>query len=168
MSGHPVAQWVWPPKLSIVGGTWKEVQEVGSFLKEWKETWTTQGPCGPHKRFWFRCERYWKLCCGVVLHCSVTSDSVSPWTAACQDPLYMGFSRREHWSGLLFPTPGDLPDPRTEPASLASLHWQVNSLPPCHLGGLSKAGGAVTRSHSWQPYEVWVEGIVGIYDRWKD
>ena len=30
MSGHPVAQWVWPPKLSIVGRTWKEVQEVGS------------------------------------------------------------------------------------------------------------------------------------------
>ena len=30
-------------------------------------------------------------------------------------PLFMGFSRQEHWSGLLFPSPGDLPNPRIEP-----------------------------------------------------
>ena len=29
----------------------------------------------------------------------------------------MGFSRQEHWSGLPFPSPGDLPNPRTEPRS---------------------------------------------------
>ena len=50
----------------------------------------------------------------------------------------MGFSRQEYQSGLLFP-PGDLPDPQIEPASLVSLHWQVDSLPLCHLGGFSKA-----------------------------
>ena len=32
------------------------------------------------------------------------------WTAACQAPQSMGFSRQEHWRGLLFPTPGDLPN----------------------------------------------------------
>ena len=32
----------------------------------------------------------------------------------------MGFSRQEYWSGLLFPHPGDLPDPAIEPASSAS------------------------------------------------
>ena len=32
----------------------------------------------------------------------------------------MGFSRQEYWSGLSFPTPGDLPDPGIEPTSLAS------------------------------------------------
>ena len=36
---------------------------------------------------------------------------------ACQDPLSMGFSRQEYWSGLSFPSPGDLPDPGIEPAS---------------------------------------------------
>ena len=41
------------------------------------------------------------------------------WTVARQDPLSMGFSRQEYWSGLLFPSPGDLPDPGTEPRFLA-------------------------------------------------
>ena len=44
----------------------------------------------------------------------------TPYTVARQAPLSMGFSRQEHWSGLPFPPPGDLPDPRIEPASLAS------------------------------------------------
>ena len=41
----------------------------------------------------------------------------------------MGFSRQEHWSGLLFPPPGDLPNPGIKPASLYLLYWQTNSLP---------------------------------------
>ena len=45
---------------------------------------------------------------------------VTPWTIACQCPLSMKFSRQEYWSGLPFPTPGDLLDPRIEPASFAS------------------------------------------------
>ena len=53
--------------------------------------------------------------------CSIVSDSLGiPWTVACQAPLSMGFSRQEHWSGLPFPTPGDLPDPGIEPGSPAS------------------------------------------------
>ena len=36
---------------------------------------------------------------------------VTPWTVACQSPLFMGFSRQEYWSGSPFPSPGDLPDP---------------------------------------------------------
>ena len=40
---------------------------------------------------------------------SVVSDS-TPWTAARQAPLSTGFSRQESWSGLLFPSPGGLPD----------------------------------------------------------
>ena len=35
----------------------------------------------------------------------------SPWTVALQAPLSMGFSRQGCWSGLPFPSPGDLPDP---------------------------------------------------------
>ena len=41
------------------------------------------------------------------------------WTAAHQAPLSMDFSRREYWSGLPCPPPGDLPNPGIEPASLA-------------------------------------------------
>ena len=42
------------------------------------------------------------------------------WTAAHQAPLSMGFSRQEYWSGLPYPPPGDLPDPRIEPTSPVS------------------------------------------------
>ena len=43
----------------------------------------------------------------------------TPWTVAYQAPLYMGFSRQECWSGLPFPSPGDLPDPGIKPWSPA-------------------------------------------------
>ena len=39
---------------------------------------------------------------------------VTPWIVACWAPLSMGFSRQEYWSGLPFPSPGDLPDPGIE------------------------------------------------------
>ena len=50
----------------------------------------------------------------------------TPWTVACQAPLYMGFSRREYWSGLPFPSPGDLPNQGIEPGFPT---WQADSLP---------------------------------------
>ena len=43
----------------------------------------------------------------------------TPWTVAHQGPWSMGFSRHEYWSGLPFPSPGDLPDPGIEPRSPA-------------------------------------------------
>ena len=42
---------------------------------------------------------------------------VTPWTVAYQAPPSMGSSRQEYWSGLPFPSPGDLPDPGIEPRS---------------------------------------------------
>ena len=45
------------------------------------------------------------------------------WIIACQASLSMGFPRQEYWSGLLFPTPGDLPDPGIEPLSPAVCRW---------------------------------------------
>ena len=42
---------------------------------------------------------------------------VTPWTVARQAPLFTGFSRQEYWNGLPFPSPGDLPSPRSEPRS---------------------------------------------------
>ena len=43
----------------------------------------------------------------------------TPWAVAYQDPRSMGFSRQEYWSGLPFPSPGDLPDPGIKPGSPA-------------------------------------------------
>ena len=43
----------------------------------------------------------------------------TPWTVAYQAPPSMGFSRQECWSGLPFPSPGDLPDPGIKPRSPA-------------------------------------------------
>ena len=45
----------------------------------------------------------------------------TPWTVAHQAPPSMGFSRQEHWSGLPFPPPGDLPNARIEPKSCLPL-----------------------------------------------
>ena len=43
----------------------------------------------------------------------------TPWTVAYQAPPSMGFSRQEYWSGLSFPSPGDLPNPGIKPGSPA-------------------------------------------------
>ena len=50
----------------------------------------------------------------------------TPWTVALQDPLSMGVSRQEYWSGLPFPPPGNFPNPGIKPRSPA---LQVDSLP---------------------------------------
>ena len=52
----------------------------------------------------------WKLLSHVQLF-------ATPWTVAYQAPPSMGFSRQKYWSGLPFPSPGDLPDPGMEPRS---------------------------------------------------
>ena len=48
----------------------------------------------------------------------------------------MGFPRQEYWSGLPFPSPGDLPDPGCQPVSPPC---QADSLPLSHLGSLSSS-----------------------------
>ena len=63
-----------------------------------------------------------------VLSHSVMFDS---WTVALQVPPSVGFSKQEYWSGLPFPSPGDLPNPGIEPMSPA---FQVDSLPLSHRG----------------------------------
>ena len=52
------------------------------------------------------------------------------WTVAYQAPPSMKFSRQEYWSGLPFPSPGDLPDPGTEPGSPALEADTLTSEPP--------------------------------------
>ena len=59
----------------------------------------------------------------------------TPWTVAHQAPLSMEFSRQEHWSGLPFPSPGNLPNPGIE---CRSPTWQADALssePPGNTSG---------------------------------
>ena len=60
---------------------------------------------------------------------------VTLWTTACQDSLSVGFSRQEYWSGLPFPSPGDVPNPGMEPRSPA---LQADALPSCHQRSLGQ------------------------------
>ena len=59
-----------------------------------------------------------------------------PWSVAHKAPLFMGFSRHEYWSGLPFPSPGELPEPGAKPGSPAL--W-ADSL-PAELSGKSCGG----------------------------
>ena len=75
---------------------------------------------------------------GVGCHCLLWWKSLSwvwffatPWTVALQAPLSTGFSRQEYWSGLPFPSPGDLPDPGIKPKSCT---LQADSLTVSHQG----------------------------------
>ena len=54
----------------------------------------------------------------------------TPWTVAHQASPSMGFSRQKYWSGLLFPSLGDLPEPGIEPRSSALQVDGLTSEPP--------------------------------------
>ena len=66
-------------------------------------------PCVSHLQFESERKKVKSLSCVQLF--------ATPWTAAYQAPLSMGFSRQEYWSGLPFPSPGHLPDPGIEPRS---------------------------------------------------
>ena len=72
----------------------------------------------------------WSPVCSFL----VVSDSVTPWTAARQAPLSMGFSRQEYWSGFPLPPPEDLPDLGMELASPSAPALQAGSLPLSYQG----------------------------------
>ena len=55
---------------------------------------------------------------------------MTPRTVACRAPLSTGFPRQKYWSGLPFPSPGDLPDPEIEPASPALAGRFFTTEPP--------------------------------------
>ena len=81
----------------------------------------------------------------------------TPWTVAHQAPPSMGFSRQEHWSGLPFPSPGDLLDTGVEPGSPALLVDSLPSEPPGKsdpmLGGsirFRESGPCAPQIMSWR------------------
>ena len=62
----------------------------------------------------------------ACVHSQVLLFFGTPWAAAHQAPLSMGFFRQEYWSGLPFPSPGDFPDPGLEPVFLYLPHFRQN------------------------------------------
>ena len=70
------------------------------------------------------------ICVKLLQSCQTLCN---PLTVAHQAPLSMGFSRQEYWSGLPFPSPGDLSSPGIEPSSLCLLLWQGGALPLVQL-----------------------------------
>ena len=81
----------------------------------------------------------------LLSHFSRVRLFVTPWTIAYQAPLSMGFSRQEYWSGLLFPSPGNLPDPGIEPGSPA---LQADSLLTGPPGKTSLQKGCINLFYS--------------------
>ena len=81
--------------------------------------------------------------------CSVLRLFVTPWNVAYQAPLSMGFSRQEYWSGLPFPSSGDLPNPGIELWYPALQADALPSEPPGKMGryesGASSKGSAQVR-----------------------
>ena len=129
--------WAWEEegwgRLDIGGADWVGAESRGSLCKA--ETQCTPPVCSPlHITCWESHspaptpELFFpvKVSCSVVFYSCVT-----PWPAARQARLSMGFSRQEYWRGLPFPSSGDLPDPRIEPRSPA---LQADPLPSEPLG----------------------------------
>ena len=67
------------------------------------------------------------LCDGGLLTQSCPT-LATPCGVACQTPLSMGFPGKKYWSGLPFPSPGDLPDPAMEPGSQKRTHRLLECL----------------------------------------
>ena len=66
----------------------------------------------------------------IVLVAKLSLTLAVPWTIKDQAPLSVEFSRQEYWSGLPFPSPGDLPDPEIEPVSPALAGGFFTTEPP--------------------------------------
>ena len=83
---------------------------------------------------------------------SVMSNSVQPhrWTVARQAPLSMGFPRQEHWSGLPFPSPGDLSNPRIKLTSPSSPALAGGFLTRYHHLGSHSLPLTILSLNSWE------------------
>ena len=75
-------------------------------------------------------KRHWSEHISVVYLLSHIQLYATPWTVSHQVPVSKGFPRQEYWSGLSFPSPGDLPDLGMEPTSPALTGGFLTAEPP--------------------------------------
>ena len=90
------------------------------------------------------------------------SDSAIPWIVAHQVPLSIGFPRQEYWSGLPFPSSGDL---LTQGLNPHLLHWQKDSLPLSYQGNRLYLRNFYTHP-TWLPGpKGWVFSLIGFQEQ---
>ena len=88
----------------------------------------------------------------------------TPCTVACQAPLSMGFPRQEYWSGLPFPSPGDLPDPGINPRSSALASELFNSEPLGEPQSINAIGKENSFHYTWTlNSDIVFHGIAGTF-----
>ena len=97
--------------------------------------------------------------CCFGFSCSAKSKSVTSQTVARQAPLSMAFPRQEYWSGLSFPSPGDLPDSGIEPRSPALAGRFFTTEPPGKPTGLLGSHPAYHPGLSTHPVCLWPPGL---------
>ena len=117
--------------LHLENSAWKLALYV--FIYGWMEQWIDEREEGRMGLFeWPFCPNAWNSAwhiVGAMWNCSLLSHVwlfATPWTVAWQAPLSMEFSKQEYWSGLLFSSPRDFPNPGIKPRLPA---FQADSLP---------------------------------------
>ena len=113
---HPIpsSRW-WEQNLNLTsGGQIQEEDFGGQVDRGWREE-RYESKClkGQRNSGRMTTVRFCQMCpppARMLSHFSRVRLFATPWTAARQAPLSMGFSRHEYWSGLPWPPPGDLPD----------------------------------------------------------
>ena len=108
----------WQPTPVFLPGKSQEQSSLAGYSPGAAKSWT-----------WVSAHTCTLCCCGVTK--SNAQLFATPWTVACQPSLSMGSPRQEYWSGLSFPSPGDLPNSGIKPKSPV---WQADSLPLSHQG----------------------------------
>ena len=111
-----------------------QFSSIPSLLRSFNHGWMLNFVKKVLRSFWNQCSRPCDIFPQLFSLCSICLFSIvviqllrhvrffaTPWTLAHQAPLSMEFSRQQYWSGLPFPTPGDLPNPGIKPVSPASL-----------------------------------------------
>ena len=102
--------------LAMLCSMWDLRSSTRDGTLQWKHGVLTIGPPGKSQKWII----LFAFCCCCLVTKVISDSFVTLWTVARQAPLSMGCSRQEYWSRLPFPTPGDLPNPGIEPASLVS------------------------------------------------
>ena len=105
------------------------------------------GTLKPSQGFWTSHHIFCILTAVVCEFLSCIQLFVTPPATACQVPLSMEFSRKEYWSGLSFPSLGDLPSPGTEPYLLHFLYWLLLS----HFSRVRLCATPETAAHQAPP-----------------
>ena len=137
---EPSCKWVWPGLLMVTA------QSNILTATSW-DTLNQNHPINPFLNSWPTDIMKWS----EVKSRSHVRLFAGPWTVACQAPPSMGFSRQEYWSGLPFPSPGDLPDPGIEAGSPASQADALPSKPPAAAAAKSLQSCLTVRPHRRQP-----------------